>query len=546
MRSLRNRLALHLLRDHAAGHRRALPVRRRRGCRRGCVDEKLQRAQAAAAGRYSGRSARTVGSGAFGPPQCSARVDSAALQLGQPRGPLLVGSAPHADGPQLTRSTDSSNRGGRRAARLPGRRAASDAATSRADGHGRRIRAGRAGRRGGVSGSLPGPRRRGDRLLHRRSRTSSATSRSCATRSSSPGGIALLLVARRRPCSWRARSSLRVKRLELAAEQVAAGDFSSSDPGRLHDELGQLAVAFNDMQRQLAQLESARKQFIATASHELRTPIFSLGGFVELLEDEELDAETRRRFVEQVRAQVERLRKLSVDLLDLSRLEAGSLELRPEHVDLGELTQVGVGRVRTDPRPARCAPRAATHGAPDRSALRSGACRPDHANPDRQCAYPHRCRHANRRDRRARRRPRAPRRARRRRRNRPRCHAADLRAVLHRGRRAGLGSRAWRSPASWPSACRAGSRSSRRPARPSSRSSCPREVASARTGGLVAAGLAALLAGCGGAECTAAARRRPSSSGASAPITIVQSADRRPVQRASAIYQSDSPGRRRR
>jgi signal transduction histidine kinase len=93
------------------------------------------------------------------------------------------------------------------------------------------------------------------------------------------------------------------------------------------------------MQRQLSQLESARKKFIATASHELRTPIFSLGGFVELLEDEDLDPDTRRRFLEQVRDQVERLRKLSVDLLDLSRLESGSLELRPEHVDLSELTR---------------------------------------------------------------------------------------------------------------------------------------------------------------------------------------------------------------
>ncbi|HWF25893.1 MAG TPA: HAMP domain-containing sensor histidine kinase, partial [Solirubrobacteraceae bacterium] len=73
--------------------------------------------------------------------------------------------------------------------------------------------------------------------------------------------------------------------------------------------------------------------------HELRTPIFSLGGFVELLEDEDLDEETRRRFLDQVKEQVERLRKLSVDLLDLSKLESGSLELRPEQVDLGELTR---------------------------------------------------------------------------------------------------------------------------------------------------------------------------------------------------------------
>jgi signal transduction histidine kinase len=131
----------------------------------------------------------------------------------------------------------------------------------------------------------------------------------------------------------------RVKRLEVAAEAVAAGDFRHPIIVDSSDELGQLAVAFNAMQHQLEQLDLARKKFIATASHELRTPIFSLGGFVELLEEPELDPDTRARFLEQVKQQVERLRKLSVDLLDLSRLEAGSLELRPEHVDLGELTR---------------------------------------------------------------------------------------------------------------------------------------------------------------------------------------------------------------
>ena len=82
------------------------------------------------------------------------------------------------------------------------------------------------------------------------------------------------------------------------------------------------------MRVQLAELDSARKRFIATASHELRTPIFSLGGFLELLADEDLDDETRRSFVQEIREQVDRLGKLATDLLDLSRLEAGSLELR--------------------------------------------------------------------------------------------------------------------------------------------------------------------------------------------------------------------------
>ncbi len=152
------------------------------------------------------------------------------------------------------------------------------------------------------------------------------------------GAIALLVALVGSYLAARALAR-RVKRLELAAEKVAAGDFEHVIPVDSGDELGQLAVAFNQMQRQLAQLESARKKFIATASHELRTPIFSLGGFVELLEDEDLDPETRARFLEQVRDQVERLRKLSVDLRDLSRLASGSLELRPEQVDLGELTR---------------------------------------------------------------------------------------------------------------------------------------------------------------------------------------------------------------
>jgi two-component system OmpR family sensor kinase len=131
----------------------------------------------------------------------------------------------------------------------------------------------------------------------------------------------------------------RVKRLERAAERVAGGDFSHPIPVESSDEIGELALAFNDMQRQLAQLDSARKRFIATASHELRTPIHSLGGFVELLQDEDLDEEERRAFLDQIAEQVARLRALSVDLLDLSKLEAGSLELHPEPTDVGALAR---------------------------------------------------------------------------------------------------------------------------------------------------------------------------------------------------------------
>ena len=152
------------------------------------------------------------------------------------------------------------------------------------------------------------------------------------------GGIALVIAVLAGYLVARALAA-RVKRLERAARKVAAGDFSQPIRADSDDELGRLAAAFDDMQNQLARLDRARKQFIASASHELRTPIFSLGGFLELLADEDLDEETRRQFLDQIRGQVERMRNLSVELLDLSRLEAGALELRPEPTDVGQLAR---------------------------------------------------------------------------------------------------------------------------------------------------------------------------------------------------------------
>jgi len=137
--------------------------------------------------------------------------------------------------------------------------------------------------------------------------------------------------------------SQRIKRIQRAAGRVAKGDFSARFPVDRKDELGELALALDDMQRQLAQLDSARKRFIATASHELRTPIFSLGGFVELLQDEDLDENERQEFLTQVREQVARLGRLTTELLDLSRLEAGSLELRPEQTEVGVLAEAVTG-----------------------------------------------------------------------------------------------------------------------------------------------------------------------------------------------------------
>ena len=132
----------------------------------------------------------------------------------------------------------------------------------------------------------------------------------------------------------------RIARLERAAERIAAGrlDEPVVDNGR--DELGELADAFERMRVRLQNLDRARSEFIANASHELRTPLFALGGFLELMADEEVDERTRREFLETMREQVDRLAKLATDLLDLSRLDAGRLSVEHEPVDLGEVAQV--------------------------------------------------------------------------------------------------------------------------------------------------------------------------------------------------------------
>jgi signal transduction histidine kinase len=130
----------------------------------------------------------------------------------------------------------------------------------------------------------------------------------------------------------------RIHRLERAADRIAAGDFGEPvvDTGR--DELGELATAFDRMRSRLARLDDARRAFIANASHELRTPIFSLGGFLELLQEDDLDDRTRAEFITAMSEQTARLAKLATDLLDLSRLDAGGMRIDLQEVPLGEVT----------------------------------------------------------------------------------------------------------------------------------------------------------------------------------------------------------------
>jgi signal transduction histidine kinase len=84
------------------------------------------------------------------------------------------------------------------------------------------------------------------------------------------------------------------------------------------------------------QVQHAKAEFIANASHELKTPLTALSGYLEMLEDEE-DEQVRAEFLKDMRSQTDRLQSLARTLLDLSRLDANAVTFRKEEVDLEEI-----------------------------------------------------------------------------------------------------------------------------------------------------------------------------------------------------------------
>jgi two-component system sensor histidine kinase ResE len=88
---------------------------------------------------------------------------------------------------------------------------------------------------------------------------------------------------------------------------------------------------------QEVKLERSRRDFIANASHELKTPLFSLGGFLEILQGEDVDEETQREFINTMKEQVDRLAELARNLLDLSRMDSGAMDVTAGNVGLREI-----------------------------------------------------------------------------------------------------------------------------------------------------------------------------------------------------------------
>ena len=114
-------------------------------------------------------------------------------------------------------------------------------------------------------------------------------------------------------------------RVRRAVGAVGEGAREPSLPIRGDDELARLAVSVNQAVSALDAAERARRELIAAVSHDLRTPITSLGLLAQAIDDDIADPETRGRYVAQMGTHLRSLNTLIDDLFELSRLEAGEL-----------------------------------------------------------------------------------------------------------------------------------------------------------------------------------------------------------------------------
>ncbi len=118
-----------------------------------------------------------------------------------------------------------------------------------------------------------------------------------------------------------------LRRMTYMAQLLSEGDYKQQLAIDRKDEMGELARTLNLLAQTAAQREAVRRDFIANASHELKTPVTAIQGITEtLLENDSMDGETRQRFLKKVNDQSIRLSQLVSDLLTLSRLESKASE----------------------------------------------------------------------------------------------------------------------------------------------------------------------------------------------------------------------------
>ena len=135
-----------------------------------------------------------------------------------------------------------------------------------------------------------------------------------------------------------------VREMVAATEAMARGDFSHRITASSHDEIGTLARSFNEMAAELAETDRVRRDLVANVSHELRTPITALQAVLENIVDGV--AEPDRETMVTMLAQVERLGRLVQQLLDLSRLESGTLALDKRQFEIEPMLELALRETR--------------------------------------------------------------------------------------------------------------------------------------------------------------------------------------------------------
>ncbi len=128
----------------------------------------------------------------------------------------------------------------------------------------------------------------------------------------------------------------RIDRLGAASALLARGDLTARAPEKGPTELAQLGASFNEMATNVERLFDARRQLVAWASHDLRTPIASMQAMIEALEDGLAEPE---HYLPALRDQARRLGMLVDDLFELARIDAGALTLELEETQLSGVVQ---------------------------------------------------------------------------------------------------------------------------------------------------------------------------------------------------------------
>ncbi len=128
-----------------------------------------------------------------------------------------------------------------------------------------------------------------------------------------------------------------LRQMAAATRRFAQGDFSAQLAVKGKDEVAELARALNSMAVSLSSLEDMRRDFVSNISHELKTPMTTIAGFIDGILDGTIPADRHDHYLGVVSEEVKRLSRLVKSLLDLSRIDSGQLRLTPTCFDLTEM-----------------------------------------------------------------------------------------------------------------------------------------------------------------------------------------------------------------